>query len=377
MRREADTAIRATEGVEVVGGRARFLQDGPGGVRRVAVGERVLEAEKVVLDVGARPARPPVAGLEDVAWMTEVELLELFELPEHLVVMGAGYIGLEFAQMFRRFGSQVTVVAGGGVTAQEDDDVVEAVTAVLTGEGVRIVAGRAVAVAPDGAGVAVQVDGPDGPVSVAGSHLLVATGRVPDTDDLGLELVGVQRDRRGTIRIDEDFATTASGIWALGDANGHGAFTHTAYQDFEIFVQHLHGRARSVAGRLTTYAMFLDPPLARVGMSEREALAAGRRVLKAQIPMASVSRARLESETEGLMKVLVDADTDRFLGAVVLGLQGDDVVQVVSALMHADAPYTVLRDMLPVHPTVAEFFPTLLGRLEPVQAPAPAPALAA
>jgi pyruvate/2-oxoglutarate dehydrogenase complex dihydrolipoamide dehydrogenase (E3) component len=229
-----------------------------------------------------------------------------------------------------------------------------------------------VTVAPEGGGVAVEVDGPDGAVSVAGSHLLIATGRVPDTDDLGLELVGVEREPRGTIRIDADFATTAPGIWALGDANGHGAFTHTAYQDYEIFVQHLHGRPRSVAGRLTTYAMFLDPPLARVGMSEREALAAGHRVLKGQIPMTRVSRARLESETEGLIKVLVDADPERFLGAVVFGLQGDDVVQVVSAVMHAQAPYTVLRDMLPVHPTVAEFFPTLLSRLEPVEVGEPA-----
>ncbi len=371
MRRETVGAIRATEGLEIVDGRARFLEDGPGGVHRLQVGERVLEAERVVLDVGARPSRPPIAGLDDVTAMTEVELLELAELPEHLVVLGAGYIGLEFAQMFRRLGSEVTVVTGRGVTPQEDDDVAEAVARLLTGEGVRLVAGRGVAVAPEGGGVAVEVDGPDGAVTVAGSHLLVATGRVPDTDDLGLELVGVELEPRGTIRIDEDFATTAPGIWALGDANGHGAFTHTAYQDYEIFVQHLHGRPRSVAGRFSTYAMFLDPPLARIGMSERQAVEAGHRVLKAQIPMASVSRARLESETEGFIKVLVDADTDLFLGALVFGLQGDDVVQVVSAVMHAQAPYTVLRDMLPVHPTVAEFFPTLLSRLEPVGASEP------
>ena len=364
MRRSFVAWLESVELIDVVDGETRF-EPSDEGVHRVRVGDRLLESDRVYLDVGLRPSMPPIPGLDAVDAMSEIELLALTELPAHLVVIGGGYIGLEFAQMFRRFGSQVTIVAGSRIAPREDPDVADALAQVLRAEGVVIRTGRAERVEAADGGVAVHA-GEGGPVT--GSHLLVAAGRRPNTDRLNLAAAGVQTDDRGTITTDDRFATTAPGIWALGDANGRGAFTHTAYQDAEILLGAMDLKPRreqekTVAGRVIVSAMFTDPPLARAGMSEQEARESGRRVLTASIPMSQVTKARLDAETDGVMKVLVDADTDRFLGATVFGLQGDDVIQVVSALMQADQPYQVLRDALPVHPTVAEFWPTLLGGL--------------
>jgi pyruvate/2-oxoglutarate dehydrogenase complex dihydrolipoamide dehydrogenase (E3) component len=344
--------------IDVFGGPSVF-EPSSGAVHRVRADGQVLESERVYIDVGARASVPPIDGIDQVAYLTEIELLALDELPSHLIVIGAGYVGLEFGHMFRRFGAEVTILAGGGVAGREDADVSSAIADILTGEGVRIVQGHASRVAPDGAGVMVSVDSGE---SVSGSHLLIATGRAPNSDRIGADNAGLELDERGYIRVNGRFETSVPGIWALGDINGRGAFTHTAYQDAEI----LRDTSRSVDGRITAYAMFIDPPLGRVGMTEAQARASGRNVLKAQLPMSSVSRAILDSETEGLMKILVDADSEEILGAAFLGLHGDDLAQVIGVAMQSGARYPAVRDALPIHPTVAEYIPTLLGSLKPL-----------
>lgn len=351
--------LAGEDNIDVFGG-SSVLEGTSDGVHRVRADGQLLEAERVYIDVGARAATPPIDGLDDVDHLTEVELLELTELPSHLVVVGAGYVGLEFGQMFRRFGAQVTVLAGGGIAAREDNDVSEALAQILTDEGVQIVHGRAARVSADaGGGVTVDTDGGD---QVSGSHLLVATGRVPNGDRIGADAVGLALDDGGYLRINERFETSVPGIWALGDVNGHGAFTHTAYQDTAILLD----ESRTVEGRITAYAMFTDPPLGRVGMTEAQARDSGRSVLRTQLPMSSVSRAVLDSETGGLMKILVDADSEEFLGATFLGMHGDDLAQVIGTAMQAGVRYPQVRDALPIHPTAAEFIPTLLGSLEPL-----------
>jgi pyruvate/2-oxoglutarate dehydrogenase complex dihydrolipoamide dehydrogenase (E3) component len=330
-----------------------------GGVHRVVAAGQVLESDRVYVDVGARAVIPPIAGLHDVEHLTEIELLGLDALPAHLIVIGAGYIGLEFGQMFRRFGADVTIVAGGGVAGREDGDVSAALTEILTGEGVHIVDGRVSQVAPDDDGVAVTVAGGE---QISGSHVLVAVGRAPNSDRIGADTVGLEFDDRGYIKVNGRYETSVPGIRALGDVNGRGAFTHTAYHDTAILLD----ESRTVDGRITAYAMFTDPPLGRVGMTETQARASEHNVLMATLPMSAVSRAILDSETEGLMKVLVDADSEQFLGATFLGMHGDDLAQLVGTAMQAGVRYPVVRNALPIHPTVAEFIPTLLGSLEPL-----------
>ena len=351
--------VEGEDHIDLYGGPSVF-EASDGAVHRVRADGQVLESERIYLDVGARAAVPPIDGLDDVPYLTEIELLELRELPRHLVVIGAGYIGLEFGQMFRRFGAGVTIVAGGGVATKEDPDVSDAVADMLTHEGVRIVHGHAADVATAGDAVVVTTDGGE---RIDGSHLLVATGRVPNSDRIGAEAVGLELDDRGYVRVDGRYHTSVPGIRALGDVNGRGAFTHTAYHDAGILLD----GSRTVDGRITAYAMFTDPPLGRVGMTEAQARASGRTVLKAQLAMSSVSRAILDSETEGLMKVLVDADTEEFLGATFLGLHGDDLAQVIGVAMQGGVRYPAVRDALPIHPTVAEFIPTLLGSLAPLE----------
>lgn len=358
MRADIEGWLAGEDNIEVFGGPSVF--DGTSdGVHRVRVDGQVLESAQVYIDVGARASVPPIEGLDDVDFLTEVELLELTELPTHLLVVGGGYIGLEFGQMFRRFGARVTVLAGGGIAAREDTDVTDALTEILTGEGVEIVDGRAARVSTGGDGVVVDTDGGD---RVTGSHLLVATGRVPNGDRINADAVGLALDDSGYLQIDGRFETSVPGIWALGDVNGHGAFTHTAYQDTAILLD----ESRTVDDRITAYAMFTDPPLGRVGMTAAQARDSGRQVLHAALPMASVSRAVLDGETDGLMKILVDADTEEFLGAAFLGMHGDDVAQIIGTAIQAGVRYPLVRDALPIHPTIGEFIPTLLGSLEPL-----------
>ena len=359
----ADT-LGHTEGMTLLYGAARFTGRSDAGFE-VAVGDRTLVAGEVFLNVGTRATKPPVEGIDDVAWLDNDRVLHLSDLPDHLVVLGGSYVGLELGQLFARLGSAVTIIERGErIASREDPEISAAMARVLAAEGVTVCTSTsATRVEPRGDGVRVHLT-EGGPID--GSHLLVAAGRTPNTDTLDLATVGLATDERGFIETDGVFRTAVDGIWALGDINRRGAFTHTSYQDYEILVDHLDGGSRTADGRIPTYAVFTDPPLGRVGMSEREARASGRPVAKASMPMSDVTRAALDGETDGLISLLVDTETERFLGASVLGITGDEIVQIVSALMHADAPYHVLADMLPIHPTVAEFYPTILGTLAPL-----------
>jgi pyruvate/2-oxoglutarate dehydrogenase complex dihydrolipoamide dehydrogenase (E3) component len=346
-------------------GHARFE-----GTHAVRVGEELLEGDSIFINTGARAAVPDIAGLDEVDYLTNSSMMSVDFLPEHLVVIGGSYVGLEFAQMYRRFGSRVTVVEmGERLVAREDPEVCDAIREMLEGEGIEVrLNARCISVERASSGIAVGVDCTDGAPRVAGSHLLLATGRQPNTDDLGLEAAGVATDKRGFITVDEQLRTNVDGVWALGEVNGRGAFTHTAYNDYEIVAANLFDRAlRKVSDRIACYGLFTDPPLGRCGLSEAEARKAGHKLLVGRLDMSSVSRARLHGETHGFMKIIVDAQSGKVLGASFLGLSGDEVMHTILDLMYAGAPYTLLERVMHAHPTVSEYLPVLIGRLEPAQ----------
>jgi pyruvate/2-oxoglutarate dehydrogenase complex dihydrolipoamide dehydrogenase (E3) component len=309
-------------------------------------------------------------GVADVDYLTNSSMMEIDTLPEHLVIIGGSYIGLEFAQMYRRFGSRVTVVEmGDRLIARDDADVSAEVKEILEAEGVEVrLNAECVALAKRGDGVAVTASCEPGPEEVVGSHVLLAVGRRPNTDDLGLDQAGVETDPRGFIMVDDQLRTNVPGVWAIGDVNGRGAFTHTSYNDFEILAANMFDDdPRRVSDRITTYGLFIDPPLGRVGMTEREVRESGRKALVGKMMMARVGRARERSETQGFMKILVDAETKKILGAAILGIGGDEVVHSLIDVMYADAPYTVIQRAMHIHPTVAELIPTMLGDLKPLE----------
>jgi len=356
--------IGGMPGATLIRGHARFA--GPG---RVRVGEQELTSPRIFLDVGCRAKVPPFPGVKDVPFLTNAAVLELDRLPEHLVVVGGSYVGLEFAQIFRRFGAQVTVVEKlPRLIAREDEDVSEAIREILLGEGVAVRTGaECIRLGRHERGVRVGVDCRQGEPEVVGSHVLLAVGRTPNTDDLGLEKAGVATDARGYITVDNTLATSVPGIWALGDCNGRGAFTHTAYNDYEIVAANLlDGAHRRLSQRIPAYALYIDPPLGRAGQTETEARAGGRPLLVGSRPMSRVSRAIEKGDTRGLMKVVVDAETRRILGAAILGTGGDEAIHGVIDIMNADVPYDVLKWAVPIHPTVSELIPTLLGEMKPV-----------
>ena len=357
--------MRSLANCTVYQGHARFAGD-----HRVQVGGHELEAERIFINVGARAFVPPFPGLEEVDYLTNSSILELAALPQHLVIVGGGYIGLEFAQMFRRFGSEVTLIdRGDRLIKRESEDVSAAVAAILEGEGVRLRLGaECLRAARRGDGVAVSLACRDQAPEVVGSHLLLAVGRRPNTDDLGLETTAIEVNSRGHVQVNDTLQTGAPGVWALGECNGRGAFTHTAYHDYEIVAGNLlHGDSRRVTDRIDCYALYIDPPLGRAGMTEPQVRASGRPALVATRPMTRVGRAVEKSETQGFMKVLVDAETERILGAAILGVGGDEVIHSLLGVMYADAPYTVLQRAVHVHPTVAELIPTLLADLKPLR----------
>lgn len=351
------------ETISYVTARAR-LAGRDGGNYVVRFGDTTVTAPRIILNTGARSVPPSIRGLDTVAWLDHHSLLDLRELPDHLIVIGGSYIGLELGQIWARFGARVTVLEHGEhLISREDADVSDAVAAMLRDEGLGVRTGVAVAsVEGTPRGVTVTLEGGE---AIEGSHLLIAAGRIPNSDDLGLESVAVTTDKRGYITTDEHFLTSAPGIYAVGDVNGRGAFTHTSYQDHEILTDHLAGGDRSVAGRIPTYALFTDPPLGRIGMTETQARTAGLNITVSNYEMASVTRAALDGITPGMVRLVVDADEDRLVGAAIFGLHGDEVIQALSLMMHADAPASALATWLPIHPTVAEFLPTIYGGLEP------------
>ena len=335
----------------------------------VRVNGEALNAERIILNVGARAFAPAKMGLDNVDYLTNSDMMEVDYLPEHLVIIGGSYIGLEFAQMYRRFGSRVTVVEKGDrLIARDDEDVSAAVKEILEAEGVAMrLNAECIAVEKRSNGVAVNLSCDGGPEEVEGSHLLMAVGRRPNADDLGLDKAGVETDGRGYVVVDDQLATNVPGIWAIGDVNGRGAFTHTSYNDYEILVANMFDDdKRRVSDRITAYGLFIDPPLGRVGVTERQAKESGRKVLVGKMMMERVGRARERSETQGFMKILIDAETKRILGAAILGIGGDEVIHSILDVMYADAPYTVIQRAVHIHPTVTELIPTMLGDLRPL-----------
>jgi pyruvate/2-oxoglutarate dehydrogenase complex dihydrolipoamide dehydrogenase (E3) component len=350
-------------GLTLIRGHARFT-----GPDTIEVDGRRLQAPKIFLDVGGRPVRPDLPGIDAVTTLDNEALLTLERLPEHLVVVGGSYVGLEFAQMFRRFGSEVTVVEKGPrLIGREDADVSEAIRAILETEGIAVrTDATCISLEPASLGASVGVSCTEGEPRVTGTHVLLAMGRRPNTDDLGLDRAGVETDERGHIRVDDRLRTNIPGIWALGDCNGRGAFTHTAWNDFEIVAANLlDGEQRSLAQRVPGYALYVDPPLGRVGMTEAQARASGRPLLVATRPMSCVARAIEKGETAGLMKLVADAETRMILGAAILGTGGDEAIHGVLDMMSAGRPLDELRWAVPIHPTVSELIPTLLLDLAP------------
>jgi pyruvate/2-oxoglutarate dehydrogenase complex dihydrolipoamide dehydrogenase (E3) component len=356
--------MRGLQGTEVIVGHARFVAPST-----LEVNGRRLAAPRIFLDVGGRALRPPLPGIDEVPVLDNASVMELDAVPEHLVIVGGSYIGLEFAQVMRRLGAEVTVVERmARLLPREDEDVSDGIRAILEAEGVRFRLGaECLSLARADGGIVVGAACGDGREGLTGSHVLMAVGRRPNTDDLGLELAGIRTDERGHIVVDEQCRSSAEGVWAVGDCNGRGAFTHTAWNDHEIVVANLFdGDPRRLGDRIPCYALFIDPALGRVGMTDAEAKASGKRLLRAKMPMQRVGRAREAGETQGFMKVVVDADSRQLLGAAILGLNGDEVVHSLLDVMAAQQPYTVIARAVHIHPTVTELVPTLLQQLRPV-----------
>ncbi len=344
--------------------RARFI-----GEKTLQAGEKILQAERIFIDTGSVPSIPAIAGLESVPYLTNISLLQLEQVPEHLIVLGGGYVGLEFAQMFRRFGSEVTVVQSARqILPREDADVASSLQQAIEQEGVNFhLAARAKKVQPRNHDIEATVEKNGGSETVTGSHLLVAVGRTPQTKDLALEKTGVKVDSRGYVIVNDRLETTAPGIWAIGDVTGGPAFTHISYNDYQIIYGNLYeGQRLSTTTRIVPYAVFTDPALGRVGLTEKEARQQGRKLKIGKVPMTRVARALERAETAGLMKLVVDAETDKLLGAAVLSTEGGELVQILSTLILADKPYTLLKGAIYIHPTFAEGFFALMDSVQPV-----------
>jgi pyruvate/2-oxoglutarate dehydrogenase complex dihydrolipoamide dehydrogenase (E3) component len=360
-----EEGLRENPGVTVYTGHAHFV-----GPKQVRVNEDVLEAEQTFINVGGRADVPLIPGIDTVPYYTNSSIMEVDFLPSHLVILGGSYIGLEFGQMYRRFGSEVTIIQRNDrCIPREDEDVSQAIRGILEDEGIRILTDAdATRIELRGDQIAVSVAVSGETIEVIGSHLLVATGRRPNTDDLGLDKAGVATDERGYIKVDGALRTTVPGIFAMGDCNGRGAFTHTSYNDFEIIAANLFDDdPRRVEDRITTYGLFIDPPLGRAGMTERDVRKSGRKALVARMPMEDVGRAYERSETKGFMKIIVDAESKQLLGAALLGIEGDEIVQGLLDMMYAKAPYTVIQRAMHIHPTVYEMIPYIFEDLQPLE----------
>ncbi|GAN77217.1 FAD-containing oxidoreductase [Acidisphaera rubrifaciens] len=358
------SALESAPNIMLYRGHARFASP-----QVVTVAGEQLRAGQIFINVGGRAVVPPMPGINEVPYLTNSSMMNVDFLPPHLIIIGGSYIGLEFGQMYRRFGSQVTIIEmGPRLVRHEDEDVSAAIKSILELEGIEVrLNAECVSLAKRGDEIIAKVDCTAGAPEIVGSHLLLAVGRRPNTDDLDLDIAGVRCDERGYIVVDDRLQTTAPGIWALGDCNGRGAFTHTAYNDFEIVAAQLLDRdPRSLGERITAYALYTDPPLARVGMTLAQARPSGRRVLAGDRPMTRVARAVERGETQGFMRILVDGDSKEILGASLLGTGCDEAVHAILDLMYARVPYTVMQRAMHIHPTVSELLPTILGGLRPV-----------
>ena len=354
--------IKSMNNCTVFEAHARFVAP-----KKISVGADTLTAERIFINVGGRAAVPPLEGLDQIEYFTNSALLDIDFIPEHLIIVGGSYIGLEFGQMFSRFGSRVTIIEmGERLIGREDEDISGAIREILEKEGIEIrLNSKCISFSKHGEKTIAHLDCGEGDKKVIGSHVLLATGRVPNTNDLGLETAGVKTDERGYIIVDDKLQTSVSGVYAVGDCNGRGAFTHTSWNDAEIVAANLlEGDTRRVSDRIITYGLFIDPPLGRVGMTEREAFQTGRKTLVGKRPMTKVSRAVEKGEAEGFMKICVDAGTKKILGAAILGVGGDEAIHSILDVMYADAPFTVIKRAVHIHPTVAELIPTMLGELE-------------
>jgi pyruvate/2-oxoglutarate dehydrogenase complex dihydrolipoamide dehydrogenase (E3) component len=363
-RRKVEAGLRALANCTVLTGHARFASP-----REVVVGAEQLTAEKIFINVGGRALVPPMPGVGAVPFLTNSSILELDEVPEHLLIVGGSYVGLEFGQIFRRFGSEVTIIEmGPRLVGHEDEDVSAAIRTILEQEGIRVrLNATCIGFEAAGKGVTARVDCASDEPEVSGSHVLLAVGRRPNTDDLRLDRAGVTLDARGYIVVDDRLQTSVPGIWALGDCNGKGGFTHTSYNDYEIVAANLlDGGTRRVTDRILAYALYTDPPLGRAGMTEAEVRRSGRPARVATLAMSRVGRAIEKGETQGFMKLLVDSETRTILGASILGTGGDEVIHSILELMYAGGPYTVLQQTVHIHPTVSEYLPTLVGVLRPL-----------
>ena len=357
--------LEGMDNVDLIRGHAQFVA-----AHSIDVNGDVLEADKIFINVGARARVPDWPGIDDVPFFTNSNIMDVDFLPEHLIIIGGSYVGLEFAQMYRRFGSEVTVVEmQERIIGRDDEDVSEAVQEILEGEGVRFrLQADCIAARTTEDGIAVRVTCEDGPEEETGSHLLIAVGRVPNTDDLGLDAAGIDANRFGLINVDEQLRTNVPGVWAIGDVNGKGAFTHTSYNDYEIVAANLFDNdMRKLSDRILCYGLFIDPPLGRVGMTEQQVRDSGRRALVGKRMMTRVARAREFGETRGFIKILADADTEEILGAAILGLNGDEAIHCLLDTMYARQPYTVISRAVHMHPTVAELIPTVLQEMQPLE----------
>ena len=357
--------LEGMQNVDLIRGHAQFVRP-----HSVTVNGDTLEAERIFINVGARPRIPDWEGLDEVPFFTSSTILDIDFLPEHLIIIGGSYVGLEFAQIYRRFGSEVTVVeVGDRVIRRDDEDVSAAVLEILEGEGVQFrLQADCVEARATKSGIAVRVNCEDGPQEETGSHLLLAVGRTFNTDDLGLDKAGIEHDQRGMINVDDYLRTNIPGVWAIGDVNGRGAFTHTSYNDYEIIAANLfENDPRKASDRILCYGLFIDPPLGRIGMTENEVRASGRRALVGKRMMTRVSRAKEFGETRGFIKIIVDADSEEILGAAILGLSGDEAIHCLLDIMYARKPYTVISRAVHIHPTVAELIPTVLQEMVPLE----------
>ncbi len=357
--------MESTDNVTLIRGWASFEDR-----NTIVVGDQKISGDQIYINTGTSPVKPPVDGIDTVNWMDSARLLDLEELPEHLLIIGGGYVGMEFAQIYKRFGSEVTVVQRDSqVMTKEDEEIAGEIRSFLEKEGIKIFCNaNATAVEGDGKNISLQIEQDGKKETLKGTHLLIAAGMKPNSNRLNPDKAGIETDDRGFIRVDDYCRTNVEGIFALGDVNGQGAFTHTSVNDAEILMDHLFGEGqRKISDRIPIYALFTDPPLGRVGMSEKEALAEGKRIMKATMPMEKISRANEMGETTGVAKLIVDADTDLILGGAILGPGGDEIINMFAAIMHSNIPCRNYRKVVLIHPTVSELMPYVLDGLEEVK----------